>query len=362
MSLPSSMKAQVFYEPNEMKLEDRAVPEITPEQVLVKVHATGICGSDVAYFFGKSSVGTDSGKGPLVLGHELSGTVAAVGDVAAAKGGFEVGDPVVVNPVQSDPDSPWTKKNLSNVDLGTVVGVSVDGGFAEYCASHWFWTVKVPKDMDLDVAASAEPLACGLYAIRNLDIQPGQFVTIFGPGPIGLMMVQMAKVYGAGKVLLVGTRDERLNVGKELGADFVVNTKDSSSPHYQKDLGEFIQGVNGGELSDRTLLATSAIQAIEQGIATSGKASTAVIFGLPGDTDVHSFPAIECMLKDMTIRYSWLAPDTWPEAVDLLHSGKVKVEPIQSYRFGIDDLAESIRKVRDREGNAIKPLMVNRDV
>ena len=360
MSVPSTMKAQVFYEPEKMSLEEKPVPRIDPEEVLVKVHATGICGSDVAYYFGKSSVGTDSGKGPLVLGHELSGTIAQVGDVAAQKGGFQVGDPVVVNPVQSDVSSPWTQKNLSNVDLGTVVGVSVDGGFAEYCKSHWYWTVKVPESLDLDIAASTEPLACGLYAVKNLNIQPGQFVTIFGPGPIGILMVQMAKVYGAGKTCLVGTRDERLEVGKGLGADYVVNTKDSASPHYQADLGKFIQQVNGGELSDRTILATSALAAIQQGVETAGKASTVVIFGLPGDSDVHSFPAMDCMLKDMTVRYSWLAPDTWPEAVELLASGKVKVEPIQSYRFGIDELAESIRKVRDREGNAIKPLMVTR--
>ena len=127
MSLPSTMKAQVFYEPEKMTLEERPVPRIGPEDVLVKVHATGICGSDVAYYFGKSSLGTASGKGPLVLGHELSGTIAAVGDIAAEKGGFKVGDPVVVNPVQSDVDSPWTRRGLSNVDLGTVVGVSVDG-------------------------------------------------------------------------------------------------------------------------------------------------------------------------------------------------------------------------------------------
>ena len=357
MSVPSVMKAQVFYEAEKMALEEIAVPDLAPEEVLVKVHATGICGSDVAYFFGKSSLGTESGKGPLVLGHELSGTVAAIGDVAAEKGGFAIGQKVVVNPVQSDVDSPWTQKGLSNVDLGTVTGVSVNGGFAEYTKSHWFWTVPVPEDMDLDKAAATEPLACGLYAIRNANIQEGQFVTVFGPGPIGLMMIQMAKVYGAGKVALVGTRDDRLNVGKELGADLVINTRDESSPNYVADLATSIQDNNGGELSDRTILATSAIPAIELGTAISGKASTVVIFGLPGDNDVHSFNAIECMLKDLTVRYSWLAPDTWPEAVELLHSGKVNVGPIQSFPFAIEDLGESIAKVSSRQDNAIKPFM-----
>ena len=359
MSVPDTMKAQVFYEPEKMTLEERPVPKISPEQVLVKVHATGICGSDVAYYFGKSSVGTETGKGPLVLGHELSGTVAALGDVAAEKSQFKVGDPVVVNPVQSDVNSPWTQRNLSNVDLSTVVGVSVDGGFAEYCASHWYWTVPVPEGTDLSLAASTEPLACGLYAVRNLNIEKGNFVCIFGPGPIGIMMVQMAKLYGAGKVCLVGTRDERLNVGKGLGADFVVNTKDKDSPHYVENLADFIQQHNDGELADRAITATSAIPAIDLALATTGKASTLVIFGLPGDDDVHSLKAMDCMLADKTIRYSWLAPDTWPEAVELISSGKVTVEAVQSYTFPIDDLAESIRKVRDREGNAIKPLMLS---
>jgi L-iditol 2-dehydrogenase len=357
MNVPKTMKAQVFYEPEKMALEERPIPEISPEEVLVKVHATGICGSDVAYFFGKSSLGTKTGKGPLILGHELSGTIAKVGKVAAEKGRFQVGDPVVVNPVQSDVNSPWTKRGLSNVDLSTVTGVSVDGGFAEYCKSHWYWTVKCPKDMDLDLAASTEPLACGLYAVRNARIEKGQFVAVFGPGPIGLMMAQMAKVYGAGKVLLVGTRDGRLEVGKSLGADFIVNTKEERSKHYQPDLAKFIRERNNGELSDRTIVATSSLRAIEQAVATSGKASTVIIFGLPGDKDVHSFPALDCMLKDITIRYSWLAPNTWPEAVDLLHSGKVDVRPIQSFQFRLEDLAASITKVRNREGNAIKPLM-----
>ncbi|HLU47585.1 MAG TPA: alcohol dehydrogenase catalytic domain-containing protein [Planctomycetota bacterium] len=359
MSVPATMKAQVFYEKEKMRLEERPVPEIGPEQVLVKVAATGICGSDVAYYYGKSSLGTESGKGPLVLGHELSGTIAKVGAVAAEKGGLRVGDKVVVNPVQSNPDSPWTKRGRSNVDLSTVVGVSVDGGFAEYCASHWFWTVKCPEDMDLKIAASTEPLACGLYAVRNLGIEKGQFVTIFGPGPIGLMMVQMAKLYGAGKVCLVGTRDGRLSVGKDMGADFVVNTRDSSSPYYVGDLASFIRDQNGGELADRSICATSALGAIRQSVDTAGRASTVVLFGLPADKDEHSFPAMECMLKDMTIRYSWLAPDTWPEAVELLHSGKVRVEPVQSYAFELEGLADAIRKVRDREDNAIKPVMLN---
>ncbi len=357
MATPASMKAQVFYEPEKMKLESRPVPQIGPEEVLVRVHATGICGSDVAYYYGKSSLGTPTGKGPLILGHELSGTIEKVGDAAVEKGKFKAGDRVVVNPVQSNPGSPWTKRGHSNVDLGSVVGVSVDGGLAEYCKSHWYWTVKVPDGMDLDQAASTEPLACAVYAVKNVRIEKGNFVVVFGPGPVGLMMVQLAKAAGAGKVLLAGTRDARLERGKELGADLIANTKDPASKHHVKDLGAFIREHNSGELADRAITSTSSLAAIDLAMETTGRASTIVIFGLPGDKDVIKMPALQCMLMDKTIRYSWLAPTTWPEAVDAIAKGKVKIARIQTHRMPLDKLADAIRMLRDREDNTIKTLI-----
>ncbi len=357
MSPDSTMKAQVFHEPEKMTLESRPIPEVGPEDVLVQVFANGICGSDVAYFYGKSSLGTESGKGPLILGHELSGTVAKVGDLAAEKGKFKPGDRVVVNPVQSDPESSWTKRGLSNVDLGTVIGVSVDGGMAEFCRSHWYWTVKVPDDIDLKQAASTEPLACAVYAVKNLNIEKGNFVVVFGPGPVGLMMIQLARAAGAGKVALVGTRDGRIELGKELGADFIINTSDDGSPHYVKDLGGFLRDNNDGELADRAVTSTSSIAAINLALATTGRASTVVIFGLPGDNDVHELPALDSMLMDKTIRYSWLAPTTWPEALEAIASDVVKLAPLQTHRFDLKDTAEAIRKLRDREDNTIKTLI-----
>ncbi|HVR74931.1 MAG TPA: alcohol dehydrogenase catalytic domain-containing protein [Planctomycetota bacterium] len=357
MAPPATMKAQVFYEPEKMKLESRPVPSISPEEVLVRVHATGICGSDVAYYYGKSSLGTPTGKGPLILGHEVSGFVEQVGPVAAEKSKLKPGDRVVVNPVQSNPESRWTQRGLSNVDLGNVVGVSADGGLAEYCKSHWYWTVKIPESMDMDQAASTEPLACAVYAIKRAQIEKGNFVVIFGPGPVGLMMVQLAKAAGAGKVVLVGTRDGRIERGKDLGADYIVNTKDSASPHYAKDLSVFMRDHNGGELADRAITSTSSIPAIDLAFKVTGRAATVVLFGLPGDKDEYKIPALESMLLDKTIRFSWLAPTSWPEAIDAIAKGTVNIGKIQTHRFPLEDLAGAIKKLRDREDNTIKTLI-----
>lgn len=357
-AIPSTMKAQIFYEPEKMQLEERPVPQPEADEVLVKVNTVGICGSDVAYYYGKSSLETKDGKGPLVLGHEFSGDVVAVGSEAAEKGGFKVGDRVVVDPVQSNPFSAWSKRGLSNLcDEKRVKGVSEDGGMAEYCVSSYHWAVKIPEGVSYQQAASTEPLACAVYAMNNLKIEPGQFVVVFGPGPIGLMMVQIAKARGASKVMLVGTRDYRLEIGKNLGVDIIANVKEENSPHYVKDLGEAIKAANNGELADRAVTSTSSLEAIHQAIAITGKHATVVIFGLPGDKDVIQVPALQTILMDKTLRFSWLAPGTWPEALDAIATGKVKVDPIQTHKFSLDNAVEGIQQSSGRVDNCIKALI-----
>jgi L-iditol 2-dehydrogenase len=350
------MKAQIFYEPEKMELEDKAVPVPDADEVLVKVKSVGICGSDVAYYFGASSLETEDGKGPLVIGHEFTGVVAGVGANAAGK--FSEGDRVVVNPVQSPIDSPWTQRGLSNVADGKrVKGVSEDGGFAEYCVSDYRWTLKLADNVTFDQGALTEPLACGLYAVNNCNLEEGQTVIVFGPGPIALMMVQVLKSRGAKNVVLVGTRDYRIEKGAELGATHIVNVRDENSAHYQADLGEFIKGINGGELADRAITATSSLSAIEQALEVTGPHSTLVIFGLPGDKDVLQVPILDTILMDKTIRFSWLSPNTWEEAVQLISDGIVDMDAIISHKFDLDSLAEGITKVRDRVDNCTKGVV-----
>ncbi len=350
------MKAQVFYEPEKMALEDRSVPQVSGNDLLVKVRSVGICGSDVAYYFGMSSLETEDGKGPLILGHEFTGEVVEIGSNAASK--FQVGDRVVVNPVQSNPDSFWSKQGLSNLcPEKRILGVGNDGGFAEYAASDYRWTVKLPDNVTYDQGALTEPLACGLYAVNNLNVEHGQTAVVFGPGPIGLMMIQVLKSRGAGNVLLVGTRDYRLDRGKELGADLVVNVKDTNSPHYVENLGEKIKSLNNGELADRAITATSSLDAIHTALEITGRHATVVIFGLPGDKDVMQVPILDTILMDKTIRFSWLAPNTWEEAVQLISSGAVNMDKIISHRFQLEDLVEGVTKVRNREDNCTKGVV-----
>ena len=356
--LPKTMKAMVFYEPNKMELVEVPVPKPKKHEVLLKVEAVGICGSDVAYYFGMSSLETDDGKGPLVLGHEYTGQVVAVG-AEAAQNGFKVGDRVVANPVQACRKCKWCKQQLSNVCTGEkrVLGVGVDGGFAEYSLSDYRWTVKLAKSVTYDQGALTEPLACGLYAANNLNIEPGQNVAVFGPGPIGLMMVQILKFRGAKKVILIGTRDNRLELGKKLGANVIINTANRKSPYYAKDLEAAVRAANKGELLDRAITATSSPDALQSALSLTGAHATVVIFGLPGDKDVLPVPILDTIFQDKTIRFSWLSPNTWQEAVKLVASGAVKLDKLITHKFKLDELVEGLGKARDRVDNCVKAVV-----
>ena len=351
--MAKKMKAQVFYEAENMKLEELEIPELGPDEALVQVKACGICGSDLEYYFGRSPVGTPTGKGPIVLGHEFTGVIAELG--SAGKKLFKEGDRVVVNPVQNCNACRACLSGKTNLCTSIYVpGVTANGAFAEYCVSKYTGLVPLPDNLSFEEGAFTEPLACAAYGMKKLEIRPGQFVVISGPGPLGLMMVQLAKSIGAGKVALVGTRDYRLEKGKELGADYIFNVKEKNSPHYVKNLKEAISDLTGGRLADRAIVPSSSNDAFEQAIDITGNAAIIVHFGLPGEKDVIHVPALSTHTMDKEIRFSWLAPLMWPTTLDILANGLVKVKPLLTHSYPLEQTEGAIRAVQDREGNVIK--------
>lgn len=353
-----TMKAQVFYEPNDMRLEEVAVPQIADDEILIRVKACGICGSDIAYYFGDATLETESGKGPCVLGHEYAGEVVKVGAIPESLGLFAAGDRVVLDPVQYCNACEICKKGQVNLcEEKSVLGVSCDGGFAEFSKSKYTGVHKLPDNVSYEHGSLTEPLACATYANQNLEIGPGDFCVVIGPGPIGLMMAQLAKSSGAGTVALVGTRDYRLEVGAKLGADVLINTEDSNSKYYVECLKDKIAELTGGKMADRVVTPTSSVPAMEQALDISGRRSVIVFFGLPGPDDKIGVPALDSILWDKTIRFSWLAPFTWPPALQALAAGLVDVEPLVTHSFQLDELVSGLGRVKAREDNVMKAVV-----
>ena len=357
--MAKTMKAQVFYEPTNMRLEEVPIPEVAADEVLVRVKACGICGSDIAYYFGASSLETPTGKGPLILGHEYTGEVVEVGEIPKAMGLFKPGDRVVFDPVQYCNACDACYRGQSNLcENKTVLGVSTNGGFAEYSKSKYTGVHPLPDNVSFEHGALTEPLACATYAIQNLAVELGDFCVVIGPGAIGCMMVQLAKSSGAGTVALLGTRDYRLEIGGSLGADILINTADKNSDHYVEDVKAKIADLTGGKMANRVVVATGSVEAMELALAISGRLSIIVYFGLPGDEAVVRVPALEQILWDKTIRFPWLAPGTWQTALRALGSGLVNVEPLITDTFKLEELTDALTKVRDRVGNPMKPVVI----
>jgi len=353
------MKAQVFYESNIMKMENIDIPVINDSEVLIKVKACGICGSDIAYYYGRSPVETESGKGPIVLGHELSGEVVQVGTRARDLNLFKPGDRVIANPVQQcNACLSCFKGHINLCEHPTVLGVSVNGGFAEYVKSDYTHLYKMPKNLSFEEGAMIEPLACATYGVENLNVELGDFVVVIGPGTLGLMMTQLIKAKGAGRVALVGIFDYGLEKGKELGADYIINTTKKDSPYYVDDLKGKISDLTGGELAQRVIVPTSAKMAMQQALEISGKRSTIVYFGLPGPKDILEVPALSTLTQDKTLRFSWLAPLTWPLAIKAAETGKVDVKKLITHRFNIDNVEEGIIFMDSEAEEKIKGMVI----
>jgi threonine dehydrogenase-like Zn-dependent dehydrogenase len=356
--MTGKMKAQVFYEPLKMKLEEIDIPQIADDQVLVRVKACGICGSDVAYYYGDSPLETPDGKGPLVLGHEFSGEVVEVGALPAKLGLFKPGDRVVVDPLQYCNACEICKKGQVNLcEKKTVLGVSVNGGFAEYCASHYTGLHKLPDNVSFEHGSLAEPLADAVYALRKSQIALGDFAVVIGPGAIGLMMVQLLKSSGAGKVALVGTRDYRLEVGKTMGADVIINNSEKGSKYYTADLKATISDLTDGKFADVVMTPTGSVPAMESAFEISGRRSRIVFFGLPGANDFIKIPALNTIFGDKSILFSWLAPLTWPTALNALANNLVDVKPLITHSIKLADLVQGIADVKSRSGDVMKAVV-----
>lgn len=355
----NKMMANVFYEPERMEYREVDVPRISETEVLIKVKACGICGSDVSYYYGKSPLETPDGKGPLIIGHEISGQVVKVGAYVERQGFFKPGDRVTLNPPQPCNTCVMCRRTKVNLcEHTSTVGVSTDGGFAEYVKVGYANVYRLPDGMSYEEGAMAEPLACACYGIQNLDVQLGDFVVVIGSGAMGIMMAQLCKMRGAGKVLVTDVEDFPLETAKTVGADYVYNTLKADSPFYTPDIRETVKTLTGGLLADRVIVPTSAKAAYRDAFRVSGKASTIVFFGLPGEQDVIEVPALETLTSNKTVRFSWLAPFTWEPAMKALASGKLQLKPLITHTFSLEDTVKGIQYMHSGARDKIKGMIL----
>lgn len=338
------MKSAVFYNVEDIRIEERPIPEIDDESILVKVSYCAICGTDVRiYYNGQANV-----VPPRVTGHEVSGVIAKVGKKVE---GYAVGDKVVVVPeITCGKCIDCLNGNSNMCSNVLMIGYGVDGGFSEYMAVPKKAVsngnvIKLDKDADLKSSCVAEPLSCVINGHKNLNIRLGDVVLVIGAGPIGAMHVALSKAQGASKVILADINEKRLELAAKLGADYTINSS-------KVDLQEKVMKLTDGHGVDVSIAACSVPSVQNQALSVTKKGGKVSFFaGLPKEKSVNPIDTNIIHYKEISVHGSFGSTVTEHiTALKLISSKVVDANKLITDILPLDELIDGIKMVRKGEG------------
>lgn len=322
------MKAGVFYSANDLRVEEIAKPSPKYGEVLIRVKACGICGTDVHIFKGdKGCFPTPSGT---VLGHEFAGIVEGIGEGVKS---IKVGDRVCVDPNKLCNECYYCKSGIGHFcEEMTGIGTGVNGGFAEYCVVPQSQVYKIADTTTYEMAAMTEPVACCVHGIDMCNISCGDTVAVIGGGMIGMIMLQLAKISGAGKLIMIEPVGSKREIAKKLGADITIDPTN-------ENVKEILAKNNINRIST-VIECVGKTSTIEQAIGIAGKYSTVMMFGLTAPNDTISVKPFEIFEKEIVLKASFINPYTQKRALELIDSGKIDVGSIVYACESLDKLPE----------------------
>lgn len=324
------MKASRFLGNKTFAVADLPTPHAGPGELVLRNQVCGVCGTDVHIYHGEP--GSADVNPPVVLGHEYSGEVVEVGEGVT---GFAVGDHVTVDPNIYCGHCAYCQNGKKQLCPSMeAIGVTRDGGFAQYSLIPAAQAFKLEPTVPWEAAAMAEPLACCLHGIDLAGIQVGDKVCVVGGGAIGLLMVQLAKLSGASQIVLSEPNEKRRQVGLQLGANAAI---DPTRPDAQE---AFAQVLDGG--ANVVIECVGNVPAVKSAFQFAGKGATVLLFSVPKVDATFDLPLFDVYKKELTIKGSFVNPDTHARAVALINSGKVDFGPIITHRFTLDQLPEAI--------------------
>ena len=324
------MKASYFL--GKGSFEVRQAPELHPGpgEVVIKNMVCGVCGTDVHIFHGEP--GSADVNPPVVLGHEYSGEVVKVGEGVTA---LKPGDHVTVDPNIYCGECVYCRNGKKQLcETMQAVGVTRDGGFGEYSLVPAAQAFKLGDSVPYEAGAMAEPVACCLHGIDLAGIKAGDRVCIVGGGAIGLIMLQLAKLSGASSLVLSEPNEKRRQVALSLGADAAIDpTAPDAGSAYEAALGDG---------ADVVIECVGNNAAVKSAFQLAKKGATIVLFSVPKVDATFDLPLFDVYKKELTIKGSFVNPDTHERAVRLINSGKLDFTSIITHRFNLDQLPEAI--------------------
>lgn len=332
------MRVAMYYNNNDVRLEEMPRPQIGPGELLVRVEASGICGSDVMEWYRIK-------RAPLVLGHEIAGEIVEVGDGVER---YKKGDRVFVSHHVPCGTCRYCKSGHKTV-CDTLRRTNFDpGGFAEF--------IRVPKinvengvyllpdEVSFEEGVFIEPLACVVRGQRFARVKPPHSVLVIGSGLAGLLHIQLAHVKGASRVVATDINDYRLKAAQRFGADAVI--------HAKEDVPARLYQVNNGRLAHVVIVCTGAIPAITQALQSVDRGGTILFFAPTKPDATVPIPLTKFWKDEITITTSYAAsPEDITRAIELIRTHRVRVREMITHRLSLDETGIGFQLVANPKEN-----------
>jgi L-iditol 2-dehydrogenase len=338
-----TMKVAMYYNNNDVRIEEMPIPTIGDDELLVKVKASGICGSDVMEWYRIK-------KAPKVLGHEITGDIVEVGRNVQ---NYKVGDRVFVShhvPCNTCQFCLHNQQTLCHTLHSTNFH---PGGFAEYLRVPEINVDRgvfvLPKEMSYEEGVFIEPLACVVRGLRRAELKPRQSVLVIGSGISGLLQIKLARAWCAGKIFATDIEEFRLKAAQRYGADGVINARDAVPEQVKKQ--------NNGMLADLVILCTGALPAVQQAVKSVESGGT-ILFFAPTEPDIDiPFPLFELWNKQATMVSTYAgSPRDINDAIELIRSKKVIVTDMISHTLPLSEAAKGFQLVAKAQ-DSIKVIL-----
>ncbi len=320
------MKSAIFYGKHDLRIEESPMPTVGADDVLIKVKACGVCGTDVHIYEGDK--GAADVTPPTILGHEFSGIVSAIGENVK---GVKVGDRVCIDPNCYCGKCEYCRDGIAHFCTDMIgYGTTVNGGFAEYCAVNERQVYKLGDNTSFEAGAMTEPVACCLHGIDMSNIHPGDNVVVIGGGMIGLLMLQLARLAGAARTALLEPVEGKREVAKKLGADVTVDP-------INEDVKACLK--NAGMTRIHTVIeCVGRTSTIDQAIDIVSNKGTVMMFGLTKPDDTISLKPFTVFQKEIELKASFINPYTQKRALELIDSGRLDVTSMIYKIAGLEEL------------------------
>jgi len=344
------VKAAVYLGPGKIKIKDVPRPKPKEGEVLLKVEACAICGTDVRiYSFGQRNV-----KPPHIIGHEIAGVIAETGEKVK---GYQKGKKVVlVTSVGCGRCDVCLQGRPNLCPRNRAIGYYYSGGFAEYMivpeeAVKQGNILSMPDNLSFVDASLAEPLSCCINGQEYLNIGIGDTVAVIGAGPIGCMHMELAKISGATKVIIADLSEERLNFAKAIGADVYINSQ-------KEDIVKRVFEETNGLGADVVIVACPSPEAQESTLKMVKIRGRISFFGgLPHDKSKINFDSNILHYREISVFGSFASyPFQYRKALSLLASGRIRADKFITHKFSLEEVEKGIKTIK--EGKALKAVVV----